>query len=232
MKHKTSLLAAFICAGFALKAIAAGEGYDFTGFDKIEVRSGITTEIKVGGAHAIEATSDNGSLRRLVIRKDGDTLEIGRGPAMGLWGVFRKPDYRVTVEVPSLEGITAKSGARVDVANIGAGDFTANAKSGAFLRVSGIEGGEIDATARSGGRMALSGACRLLEADISSGARLNADGLSCIAVDGEARSGADLVAHAKETARGEAASGAQIQISGGPRVLEIEEASGGRVVIN
>lgn len=90
-----------------------------TGFTGVALKGMDDVEVRHGTAFAVVATGDSGVLDQIEIRKDGDTLQIGRKKGLG-WG-DSKP-ARVVVTLPRL---TAASLA-------GSGDLTVDRTDGDF----------------------------------------------------------------------------------------------------
>ncbi|WP_428407958.1 head GIN domain-containing protein [Hyphococcus sp.] len=192
-------------------AYADTQSYDFSGFTMIDASAGVDVEVTVGGAYSVRAEGEAEALERLRIERDGDALEIGRTHDRSFFSPGRKWQVTVYVTMPELNGVDVSSGADVKASGIDAGDFNASVSSGS------------DAV--------LSGRCRTITADGSSGADLDARELKCENAVADVSSGADLIVYATESLEADASSGGDITVYGSPKNTNIDKSSGGGVSI-
>lgn len=211
MKASTSLTS-IVGAALALSlspAMAETKTYDITGFDQLDISTGIYVEARVGKDFSIRAEGSQEAIDRLRIELDDDSLEIGRERG----AFFGRKNSKVTVyiEMPSLEEVEVSSGSSLFADGIDASDFEVSVSSGA--------------------RAELRGHCSDLEADGSSGAKLDADDLRCDSVEADVSSGANLNVYASRNVSADASSGGNITVYGNPTQTNIEKSSGGNVSI-
>ncbi|MEM9706890.1 MAG: DUF2807 domain-containing protein, partial [Pseudomonadota bacterium] len=209
-----SSLHVFFIAGaatiFSSCANAETRKFNETGFDAIDVSAGIVVNLTVGGEYAIEAEGETKALEKLVIRKTGDTLRIGRKNGFVSFGP--QDDITVTISAPQIDDLGASSGAMVNAVSLSSDEYSFEASSGAAINASGDQ-------------------CSALEADASSGAEINTLNLSCAKAVAEASSGARLRLMVTDELSAAASSGAAVVVSGRPEKLQTNTSSGGEVQI-
>ena len=204
---------------------ATAETFDFSDFDRIDVSAGIELIVTEGAAFSVEAEAIEGNLDRLKIRQSGDRLTIDRRSAM-LFGLVRRQDqFRVEVVLPNLTRLDASSGSLVTLAADGETDVRFDVSSGAQVQIAQV-GGDLEAHVSSGAMMA---AAMAAEAEVSSGASLNAGSLLCSEVDLHASSSGSIQAHATGSAELDASSGGSIVVTGLPTDVSQNTSSGGSV---
>ena len=181
--------------------------YQLQDFDSVSAEAGIELIVKQG-PFAVEARSRNGDLTHLAIERRGAELDISRENTLT---IGRAPSYTVTVTAPKWTAIRASAGVEVDGEDLQLED----------LRVDGS----------AGVRIRLSGTCRLLTAEASAGAVIDARDLKCAGADARASAGAKIEAYASEKAHGEASAGAIVEFSGNPPTVEKDAGMGGVVKV-
>lgn len=203
----------FACAALFIlpgAALAETRSYDLADFDAVSVATGVTATIAVGGPFAVAAEGDADDLERLEITVRGEELRIERDTRGLGWG-RRSGRIEVRVTMPDLAALSASSGSRAEAANIDAGDFEIDASSGASVEASGR--------------------CESLTADVSSGARINAEALLCHRARADASSGGSVRLHADESIAADASSGGSVVVAGSPVDRRTDTSSGGSVRI-
>lgn len=186
----------------AAAGAAHAETRNVSGFTKVEANAGADVEVTIGGAFRVEVTGRDAD--RIQTRLSGDTLVVE--PVRGWsWRGPRQATIRVTM--PSVDGLSAASGADLVATGLNGGAITLDSSSGADLRVSGT--------------------CSSFSADASSGADLNAQNLRCESGSVDVSSGADARVHATGRLDVDASSGGGVVAYGNPASGNIELSSGG-----
>lgn len=205
-------LAAFAASGCMVSGVT-GTPYaenlrsTYTGFDQVDSSAGVEVIVAQGPFDVQAMSPTNSSLDRLVVEVRGNTLHISRKQkAMG-WGDNAR--YRVNVSAPSYTGFGASSGSSITGVNLQLAD--------------------VDVDISSGATISLSGACKTLHGNASSGAHFSGHDLKCETASFDASSGASARAFATLSASGDASSGASVNFSGNPARLDRDESSGGSV---
>ena len=208
-------LLAFVSAGaFTLAGAAAAEdsrNFDLAAFDRIDIATGVTAEITVGGEQSVHVETDKGDFEDLVVKVDDGELVIKREWKRRFGIGRKKAKYKLIATVTDLNAVEASSGSS--------------------LTASGIEGSDFDVDTSSGASVKLSGNCDTINADGSSGSSVSASNLICKDAIADASSGASLSLHATESVDAEASSGASVTISGGAEKTRISKSSGGSISV-
>jgi hypothetical protein len=202
---KTYLIIAAASLAACSPALAESRTYNLSGFKRIDASAGLTVVVKQG-PFSVVADEARGDFDQLVIRKDGDTLKLGRETD---WNGRRPRPVTVTVTAPEIVELEVSSGVRLTAEGLSTGDLEVSASSGASLEASGV--------------------CRSLSLKVSSGASVEAADLRCESVAASASSGASASAHASATASGKASSGGSIRFSGAAQTFTRDTSSGGSV---
>jgi len=235
----STLLAASAALLLSTTAFAQSRDFDLTGFDRIDIATGLDARVTLGEAFSVSAQSrsqdalDNLELRvvdgALQARIEQSFLDFIIGG--GLVGMLLSSGNAVTVDItlPALAGVSASSGADVDLLAIRADQLALDASSGADIRAENAALGSVTIKASSGADVEIAGSADTLVADASSGADIDADDLRAKTVTAAASSGAGISVHATASIRAKASSGGDIDVSGNPGRRDLDESSGGSI---
>jgi len=221
--------------------------YEFSGFDSVTATSGVNVVLKQG-PFSVSAEGPKNRLDLLDIGKSGSTLKVANKPHMD-WGFVWTGPTIVTVVAPDYQSIDASGGADVDIESLKLDGLDLNAHGGADVNLDGLSLGRLGITASGGADINLKGgtldqvkveasggadvqlvgACKALEAEISSGADLSARDLRCETASVDASGGADAGVYATASARGRARGGSDINVHGNPGNVDSDESGGGDV---
>jgi hypothetical protein len=195
-----------ILAGCALVLASGGSAFaeqrNLSGFTGVEANAGTDVNVTVGPGFSVDVTGPGAE--RIVTRVHGDTLVVEREHGFH-WGA--SPRARVTVTMPRVEGLSASSGADLNVTGVDSSEIALDSSSGADLRVSGR--------------------CASFTADASSGADLWAQELRCENGSVDASSGADARVFASGRLNVDASSGGGVVAYGNPGIGNVDLSSGG-----
>lgn len=237
----TLAAAAAALAAFAVATPAAAQTrqFDLPDFHAVDIATGISATLTVGAAQSVRAESRREDiLDKLEIRVRNGVLEARIDSNFldfimggGLLGALLegRPDVRLHISVPALDGIAASSGASVEAGGVSGDRLRVRVSSGASASLPGVAVGALDMDASSGASIGASGACDTLSADASSGGSASLADLSCKTVEARASSGGSLRVHALESITARASSGGSISVSGNPARSDLSSSSGGSV---
>ena len=115
--------------------------FDVSGFTGVSLRGSDDVEVKTGATFAVTAEGDSALLDKLEIRKDGDTLRIGRKDGDWKWGGNK--GAKITVTLPKLlsASVAGSGDMTVDQAQ---GDFDGSIAGSGNLTVAQFRGGKAD----------------------------------------------------------------------------------------
>lgn len=133
-------------SGEAVEARGSGPSRTFeaAGFTGVELRGADDVEVRVGPAFSVRAQGPSDELDRLEIRRDGDTLRVGRKKSMTGWG--KSEGVTVFVTMPRI----------AEAAVAGSGD----------MRVDRVEGRSFSGAVAGSGNLSL-GALAVEDAELS-----------------------------------------------------------------
>lgn len=214
--------------------------YSLDGFDTVIATTGVRAVITTGSAHSVRIEArDASTLDRLDVSVVGGRLHVGFARNFldfvlngGLIDMLRfGGDFNVTayVTLPSLNGVEASSGGRIEASNVKSDRFRADASSGGILTLLAVSGGDVRANASSGGNIEIEGTAAEIDASVSSGGNLRADRLAAQHGRLEASSGGRMEVSVAARVRANASSGGYIEVLGNPTERDVNSSSGGHV---
>lgn len=236
-----TVIAAAITTGLLLTTTAYAESrsFELSGFDRIDIATGLDAVVKQGDAFSVSATSNSTqALDNLQIEADGGMLRARFDQSFldfilsgGLVGMLLSSGNALTVEitVPELTGIDASSGADVRADGLTSPSLDLNASSGANIEVTNVTAGMLRLESSSGADIDVSGSADTTEANASSGADIDGEKLVTNKATANASSGGGLSLHVTASIRAEASSGGDIDIYGNPAERDVDTSSGGGV---
>lgn len=213
-------------------AMAESRTYDMPSFEAVDVSTGISAIVEVGGPQKIEAEAANAAtLDRLKVEVRGVTLHLSIDGNIVSW-LFSLGQQRpmvVRVSAPSIKAADASSGADLDIKGMKGGGLSMSASSGAAISAQQVSGERVSLDTSSGGTLKASGTCTNLVASASSGGNLEARDLSCADVTVDVSSGGHAEINAREAIRANASSGGSVTVHGGPQKVDVNSSIGGSV---
>lgn len=140
-------------AGAAVTGVADGDGrrFDVAGFDTVSLRGPDNIVLRVGPAHSVRATGDASALEALRIRRDGNTLVVGRrqGTSQG--------EATITVTLPRLLAANIAGAGDISIDAVRGNDLTLGIAGAGDIRAGTLEVGRLTASIAGAGSMTLSG---------------------------------------------------------------------------
>lgn len=237
----TTILALAATMGMTMStaAFAQSRNFDLTGFDRIDIATGLDAVVTIGDSFSILAESrsqealdnlevavNDGVLTARIEQNFLDFIVSG-----GLVGMLLNNGnaVKLTITVPALAGADASSGADVDLPGLKGEQLDLNASSGAGISVTDAALGTVTASASSGADITLSGQAQAIEAEASSGADIDAEDMAAATVTAQVSSGAGISVRASQSVEAEASSGGDVEVHGNPAIRAVDESSGGEV---
>ena len=214
--------------------------YSLDGFDTVIATTGVRAVITTGSAHSVRIEArDASTLDRLDVSVVGGRLHVGFARNFldfvlngGLIDMLRfGGDFNVTayVTLPTLNGVEASYGGRIEASNVKSDRFRADASSGGIVTLVTVSGGDVRTNSSSGGSIEIEGTASEIDANVSSGGTLRADRLAAQFGRLEASSGGRLEVSVSNRVRANASSGGYIEILGNPMERDVNSSSGGHV---
>ncbi len=193
-------------------------------FTKIKASNGLDVYVTQGKKASVTVEADENLQEIILTEVINGVLKIHTDK-----NIRRAKSKKIIVIVPSLEGITATSGADVVSENtIKSSIFEANASSGANLKLD-LAVTDVSSSSSSGADIRLSGTAESYNASASSGSSTKAYNLIAKEVTVRASSGANIDVHATEKIDAKATSGGDIDYKGNPKRVRQKDSSGGSV---
>lgn len=239
MRSTLAIMAATAGLMISTAAYADSKTYELTGFDRIDIATGLDAVVKLGDSFSVTATSNSAqALDNLQLTVDDGVLAARFDQSFldfivngGLVGMLLSNGNALTIEVtlPALAGIDASSGADIRAAGLTATELDLKASSGAGIEVSDATLGLVTVESSSGADIDISGTADSIDAQASSGADIDAEKLVASSASASVSSGADVSVHATERIKAEASSGGGISVYGNPANRDVDTSSGGDV---
>ncbi|MBX3594786.1 head GIN domain-containing protein [Sphingomonas sp.] len=156
---------------------ASGSGstrsYQVAGFTGVSLRGSDNVEVRAG-PFAVTAEGDATLLDRLEIRKDGDTLRIGRKSDSWNWG--KGQHAKVIVTLPRLVSASVAGSGDMNVARA-QGDLDASIAGSGNLRIAEYRGGKADLSIAGSGDLAIAGLASVVDISIAGSGDVDAPNL-------------------------------------------------------
>lgn len=150
-------------------------------FTAVSLRGADNVEVKAGSAFAVTATGDSALLDRLEIRKDGDTLRIGRRDGEWQWGGGKGATISVTL--PRLHAADIAGSGDMTIAR-GEGDFDGSVAGSGDMTIAALRAGKVSLSiAGSGDINVASGEAGAVDMSIAGSGDVNAAGLRAKSAD-------------------------------------------------
>lgn len=149
--------------------------FDVAGFTGVSLRGADDVEVKTGTAFKVTAEGDSALLDRLEIRKDGDTLRIGRKDGDWKWGGDK--GAKITVTLPRLTSADVAGSGDMTVERA-EGDFDGSIAGSGNLSIAQLAGGKADLSiAGSGDLRIAAGQASVIDASIAGSGDIDAPAL-------------------------------------------------------
>ena len=152
--------------------VADFTGVSLRGSDDVEVRT---------GAFAVTAEGDSALLDRLEIRKDGNTLRIGRKDGDWNWGGDKGAKIIVTLPALASADIAGSGDMTIDAAK---GDFSGSVAGSGNMTLASLAGGKADLSIAGSGDINVGGGTATeLDVSIAGSGNIGAAGLKASSAD-------------------------------------------------
>lgn len=149
--------------------------FDVAGFTGVSLNGADNVEVRNGPAFKVTAEGDSALLDRLEIRKDGNTLRIGRKDGDWKWGGDKGAKITVTLPVLTSASIAGSGDMNVDRAQ---GDFDGSVAGSGNLSIAQLAGGKADLSiAGSGDLRIAAGQASEIDASIAGSGDIDAPAL-------------------------------------------------------
>ncbi|ODP37590.1 head GIN domain-containing protein [Sphingomonas turrisvirgatae] len=149
--------------------------FDVAGFTAVALKGADDVEVRHGAGFAVTATGDSALLDQLEIRKDGDTLQIGRKD--GDWRWRGDKGAKITVTLPRLTAasVAGSGDMAVDRAD---GDFSGAIAGSGDLSIAQLNGGRAGLSLAGSGDMKLgTGQASEISAKVAGSGNIDASGV-------------------------------------------------------
>jgi hypothetical protein len=205
------------------------ENRNLSGFNAIDVSSGIDLYIKMGSSEAVKVIADDDIIDELETEVRNGTLHIYMKRNNWLSWSSGNKTREVYVTVTELEEIDASSGSDVKSENTLEGEkLDISASSGSDIELD-VHYKNLSLDTSSGSDAELSGKTKYLKLSASSGSDIDAADLESQYCRVSASSGSDINLTVTDEIEANASSGADITYYGNPQIKDIDESSGGDV---
>ena len=197
-------------------------------FTKIKVSQGIQLIVEQSNDKSIVVETDD-NLQKIITSTVKDGVLIIEGSES-----FNATDGgpKVTVKLPTINGLTASSGSNIKSNNTLISDnLDVKSSSGSTIDVS-VEADALTLESSSGSVLRANGKALKLDTESSSGSKIDARNLLANEVDAQASSGSDTNIAPILTLKAKASSGSSINYYKVPKTITKTESSGGNVSAN
>jgi len=149
--------------------------FDVADFTGVSLRGADDVEVKTGTAFKVTAEGDSALLDRLEIRKDGDTLRIGRKDGDWKWGGGKGAKITVTLPKLTSASVAGSGDMTVDRAQ---GNFDGSIAGSGNLSIAQFAGGKADLSIAGSGDLSIAaGQASEIDASIAGSGDIDAPAL-------------------------------------------------------
>lgn len=203
------------------------EQRNVTGFTALSVSEGIKLELTLGEKELVEVSADADFIDQIVTELEGTTLVVHiKGSFHGNIG---KKNILVKVTAQKMEKVSASSGSSLITMNtIKSSYLKLSSSSGASIEAE-VDANKLSVDVSSGSTTSVKGKADEFKGESSSGASLRGQNLVVKNADVDASSGSSISLQVNGDLHAEASSGASINYSGTPTMVDVEKSSGGSV---
>jgi len=240
--NKSLFAAGLISMALTATAEAQQRDFDFTGFEGIDIATGIDANVVQAEQFSVRAHSPSSdALDNLRLSVEGGILTARFETSFldfilsgGLVGMLFNSGNAVTLDIalPMLSSASASSGANVDIRGISGAALTLDASSGSSVSLEGITLDNLTINASSGSDVEAAGQVGHIRLDASSGSDIDAERLEANTGELQASSGSDIAANVRNAVKANASSGADIDIAGNPTERDTDTSSGGDIAFD
>ncbi|WP_447727447.1 head GIN domain-containing protein [Sphingomonas koreensis] len=198
--------------------------FDVAGFTEVSLRGADDVEVKTGPTFKVTAEGDSALLDRLEIRKDGDTLRIGRKDGDWNWGGDK--GAKIIVTLPKLLGASVAGSGDMTV-DRAEGNFDASIAGSGNLSIAQFAGGKADLSiAGSGDLHIAAGQASEIDASIAGSGDIDAPSLKAARGDLSIAGSGDIRAQVTGTADISIVGSGNVELTGGAKCSVSKMGSG------
>ncbi|MEO0059261.1 MAG: hypothetical protein RLZZ312_908 [Bacteroidota bacterium] len=193
-------------------------------FSKIKVQQGIIVELSQNDSQSIAVTADDNIQDLIETKIENGTLTIS---AKESYNSTTSP--RVAVSTKIIAALTASSGSEIkSFGQLSSTKLDVKSSSGSTIKID-VEADDLSLDSSSGSTINAAGKALKLETSASSGSSINAKKLLANDVFAQASSGSSTNISPIVSLEGKASSGSSVNYHQAPKIIKIEESSGGSV---
>lgn len=189
--------------------------FDVSGFTDVSLAGADEVEVRHGASFAVVATGDSALLERLEIRKDGDTLKIGRKDGDWRWAGDKGATITVTLPRLTAASVAGSGDMVVDRAD---GDFRGAVAGSGDLTVALLTGGKAGLSVAGSGDLKVgAGQASELHARIAGSGNIDAAGVRAERGDISIAGSGNVRAQLTGTAKLSIVGSGDAEVTGGAR---------------
>lgn len=193
---------------------------DFTG---VSLRGADDVEIRTG-AFSVTAEGDSALLEKLEVRKDGNTLRIGRKDGDWNWGGDKGARIIVTLPALASADIAGSGDMTIDQAK---GDFSGAVAGSGNMTLASLAGGRADLSIAGSGDISVSGGtASALDVSIAGSGNVKAPGLKAMSADISIAGSGNVRAQVSDTADISLVGSGDVELTGGAKCTVSSMGSG------
>jgi hypothetical protein len=159
--------------------------FQVAGFDRVSLEGVDDVDVRVGSAFSVRAEGPSETLDKLDIRKDGQTLRIGRVKQNGSfnWGGNRDRGAKVYVTLPAIAAASVAGPGDMAVDRVQTGDFSGSIAGPGDLMIGAVAAKSLDLSVAGPGTITLKGQAERAKISIAGPGDVQGDGLKLSGAD-------------------------------------------------
>lgn len=193
-------------------------------FTALNAKNGLDVYLKQGNITSVEVEADANLQEHIFTKVENGTLTVYTDAS-----IYKSNAKKVTIEVPSLNSISASSGVALEGLNeMSIKNLKIEASSGSNVNLK-LNSQSLTCDSSSGSSITISGSAESVSTESSSGSTINLEQLVANNVDAGVSSGSTTKVNAKNKLKAKASSGSSIDYVSNPTEISVSESSGGSI---
>ncbi len=170
--------------GEAATGIGSSRSFDIAGFTAVDLRGSDDVDVKVGSNFSVRAEGPSEELDQLEIRKDGQTLKVGRKDRTGIsWGSRDGKGVKVFVTMPSIAGASVAGSGDMAVDRVAGSQFGGTVAGSGDLTVGRIAVDTASLSIAGSGGISVTGEAKRLSMSVAGSGDIDAPRLKAASAD-------------------------------------------------
>ena len=212
--------------GTSPSGLGATRSYAVDGFTAVDAMGPDDVDVRVGPAFSIRAEGDPKELDKLVIARNGDTLEIRRKSDSGFHWNTSNRGVKIFVTMPKITAASATGSGDMGVDKVDGDSFKASVTGSGNLKLGTIKVQSADLSIRGSGNLTASGTTNTASLTVKGSGDMDAGGLSAASAEVDVMGSGNVTAAVHGPAKVDMMGSGDVTLSGGAQCTTSKLGSG------